>query len=91
MKTLTKTTAFALMMLASTLAYAVVARSATGSGPTQAAAVADAKSTATAQYGDDVAAWGAVTCSSQVIHPNQYDQSVTATQWTCEVDFTTSK
>ena len=48
MKTLTKTTAFALMMLASTLAYAVVARSATGSGPTQAAAVADAKSTATA-------------------------------------------
>ncbi|HEY0306557.1 MAG TPA: hypothetical protein VGB94_00200 [Acidobacteriaceae bacterium] len=86
-KTLTATT----LLLLSTLAYASVARSATGQGDTREAAIADAKSSATSRYGDTVTSWDSTTCSSKTIHPNQYDQSVTATQWSCQVDFTTSK
>jgi hypothetical protein len=91
MKKFIQATTFVVVMLAAVFAYAAVARSATGSGSTQEAAIADVKSSATARYGDDVASWGEIHCSSHTIHPNQYDQSVTATEWRCQVDFTTSR
>jgi hypothetical protein len=91
MKRFIQATTFVVVMLAAVLAYATVARSATGSGSTREAAIADAKSSATARYKDDVTSWGEIHCSSQTTHPNQYDQSVTATVWNCQVDFTTSK
>jgi hypothetical protein len=79
------------VMLTSALAFADVARSSTGQGDTQTAAVAAAKTSATKEYGSDITSWGEKSCSSKTIRPNQYDQSVTATQWTCQVDFTTKK
>jgi hypothetical protein len=91
MKAIIRASTVVAVMLACMVAYADVARSATGSGDTQTAAIADAKNSAAARYGDSITSWGYTHCSSRTIHPNQYDQSVTATVYDCQVDFTTSK
>jgi hypothetical protein len=91
MKKYIQATIVGVIMLTSALAYADVARTVAADGDTRTAAMAAAKASATASYGDRITSWGESNCSSKTIHPDQYDQTVTATVWTCQVDFTTSK
>jgi hypothetical protein len=91
MKKFIQASIFGGVMLTSALAFADAARSVAADGDTKTAAIAAAKASASATYGDRITSWGDSTCSSKTIHPNQYDQSVTKTVWTCQVDFTTSK
>lgn len=91
MKKFIQAVIFSGIVLTSALAYADVARTVAADGDTRTAAIAAAKASAAVSYGNNITSWGESNCSSRTIHPNQYDQSVTATVWTCQVDFTTSK
>ena len=78
-----------ILLLTAGIAYASVARSATGQADNRASAISAAKDSASARYGDRIESWGDTDCSTKTVHPNSYDPSVTATVWVCTVDFTT--
>jgi hypothetical protein len=66
-------------------AYADVARSTDGEGPTETQAVIAAKRTATKKYGDKIKSWGKPMCDQVQAPPGQG-----RIWWVCSVDFTTT-
>lgn len=67
-----------------------VARSASGTGPTRAAALQDAKNRASDTYPNEITSWGREECSQQTGSTSEYEIGQ-HTYWVCTVEFTTSE
>ena len=80
------------ILFISLAALASTARSSTGQGPSEADAIAAAKSAAQDRYGDKIESWGNESCSKIKKPKSQYDvpgQESNEPWYRCVVDFNT--
>jgi uncharacterized protein (DUF2147 family) len=95
MRDVKKSIVGAVILSLAAVAYADVARSASGKGASEADAVKNAHKSAEAQYGSKIKSWGAKTCSSETVMQDDNSdlykvKKVAVVIYQCDVEFTTT-